>query len=77
MEARMIVTGGVCLFVGVLAGLFFGGARIREERTKAYRRGRDAAFQEMARHGVRMLRVVPRDSEYDGSAAESRGGRAS
>lgn len=52
--------GGLVLGVGI--GLWFGGARIQYERTKAYQRGRDGAFLEMAQHRRAHLRIV-RDDE--------------
>lgn len=60
-----------CLLLGVGGGLWFGGARIQAERTKAYQRGRQSAFFEMAQQRRRHLRIV-RDEDL-AEHAESRG----
>lgn len=71
----MIVAVAVgSLTVGLFVGLWFGGARIQHERTKAYQRGRDGAFQEMELNRRRHLRIV-RDGDELALDAESHGGR--
>lgn len=76
METRMIVVGGVCLAVGIGIGLWFGGARIQEERARAYQRGRDAGLEAAAQFRRRHLAVVrDEDATVLTLHAESRGPR--